>query len=125
MTTIQECDIRLVLGRLRHGSEYLWVGTANIGDDLSAIPEWRDASTTMPSEAEIIAEYDLILSEQTTANTQLDAIKTTAQSAVGVALVDLTAAQQKALLAALLFKAGGVDLSDATVKPLNQWVKQE
>lgn len=58
----------------------------------------------------------------TQGQTTLNNIRTVAQSAVGVALVDLTAAQQKALLAALLFRAGGVN-PDGTVRPLAAWVK--
>ena len=45
-----------------------------------------------------------------------------AQSAVGVRLQDLTAPQIKALMAILLYKAGGVDASSLQVLPLGQWV---
>ena len=47
-------------------------------------------------------------------------IKALAQSAVGVMLNDLTQAQIKALLAVLLWKAGGVE-NDMTVAPLGKW----
>ena len=43
-----------------------------------------------------------------------------AQSAVGVRLSDLTPAQQRALVAVLLWKAGAVT-ADLTVKPLEEW----
>lgn len=49
-------------------------------------------------------------------------IVTLAQSAVGVRLQDLTPAQIKALMACLLYKAGGVDPSTLQVRPLGQWV---
>lgn len=55
-------------------------------------------------------------------NTQLQAIKNIAQSSVGVQLSNLTAAQVKSLMAILLFKAGGVEFSDLTVRSLNEWV---
>ena len=55
--------------------------------------------------------------------TAKSAILTTAQSAVGIKLVDLTAAQIKALMACMLYAAGGVDLKTMTVKPLSEWVK--
>jgi len=58
-------------------------------------------------------------------NTALAGIKATAQSAAGVALGALTAAQVRSLLAILLYKAGGVDISNPStpkVKPLNQWL---
>jgi len=45
-----------------------------------------------------------------------------AQSAVGIALNDLTAVQIKALIAVMLYRMGGVS-EDMEVKPLNEWVK--
>lgn len=45
-----------------------------------------------------------------------------AQSAVGVSLSALTAAQRNALTACLLWKAGGVT-NDVKVAPLSEWVK--
>lgn len=45
-----------------------------------------------------------------------------AQSAVGVLLSDLSAAQRNSLVAALLWKAGGVT-QDMKVKPLADWLK--
>lgn len=47
---------------------------------------------------------------------------TLAQSAVGVALDQLTAAQRNALIACLLFRAGGVT-NDMKVKPLSEWLR--
>ena len=59
-----------------------------------------------------------------TANETLrEAIKTLAQSAVGVALNDLTAGQRNALIAILLWKSGAVD-SDLKIRPLGQWVRE-
>lgn len=45
----------------------------------------------------------------------------TATSAVGVKLTDLTLAQIKALIACMLYKAGGVD-ETGTVRPLREWL---
>lgn len=45
-----------------------------------------------------------------------------AQSAVGVSLNALTANQRNALVACLLWKAGGV-APDMTVRPLGQWLQ--
>lgn len=53
--------------------------------------------------------------QQTIAN-----IKSTAQSAAGVALTDLTAAQVKSLLAVVLYRLGGVT-NDGKVRPLSEW----
>jgi len=49
-----------------------------------------------------------------------ETIKTTAQSAVGVAYDALTAAQVRALFAKMLWEAGALN-NDGTVKPLGQW----
>ena len=51
-----------------------------------------------------------------------DAVKAIAQSAVGVAVNDLTTQQLKSMVAVLLWKAGAVD-SDLTIKPLGEWTK--
>jgi hypothetical protein len=55
--------------------------------------------------------------------TAKNAIIATAQTAVGVPLTALTQAQIKALMACLLYAAGGVDPKTLTVKPLNEWMK--
>lgn len=59
----------------------------------------------------------------TPTETARNAIITTANSAVGVKLVDLTAAQIKALMACLLYAAGGVDIKTMAVRPLSEWLK--
>jgi len=48
-------------------------------------------------------------------------VLTIVQSTVGVSYTDLTTVQIKALLGALLWKAGGFN-NDLTVKPLNEWL---
>ena len=55
--------------------------------------------------------------------TAKNAILTTAQSAAGVTLANLTQAQIKALLACLLYAAGGVDVKTMQVKPLGEWLR--
>lgn len=49
------------------------------------------------------------------------AIVSVAQSAVGVTINDLTAAQVKALLAVLLAKNGAINPDTLAINPLNQW----
>jgi hypothetical protein len=46
---------------------------------------------------------------------------TLAQSAVGVSIDALTAGQRNALIACMLYKAGGID-KDGVVRPLNTWL---
>ena len=48
-------------------------------------------------------------------------IRATAQSAVGVALIDLTAAQVRSLLACLLYKNHAVS-DDGKIRPLPDWL---
>lgn len=48
-------------------------------------------------------------------------IRSQAQSSVGVALQDLSSAQVRALLAALLYRSGAIH-SDGTVRPLAEWL---
>lgn len=50
-------------------------------------------------------------------------IVTIAQSAVGIRLQDLTAAQIKSLMACLLYAAGGIDPETMTVRPLGEWLR--
>ncbi len=50
------------------------------------------------------------------------AVKTIAQSAVGGALTELTAAQRNALMACLLFKAEALT-DDLKIKPLSDWLR--
>ncbi len=79
-----------------------------------------------PTLAQLQTAYDAYVAAQATiqsqTNTLVNNIKQTAQSAVGVTLNNLTAAQRNALIAILLYKAGGVNISDGTVKALNDWV---
>ena len=55
------------------------------------------------------------------AQSTLTALKSSAQSAVGVALADLTASQRNALMVALLWKVGGIN-PDGTIRPLGDWL---
>lgn len=52
----------------------------------------------------------------------LDNVRSTAASAAGVALADLTAGQRNALMAVLLWKAGGI-APDGTIRPLSEWAR--
>lgn len=64
MADIREVDIRLMLGRLRPGSAYHWRGMGVTGNDYDAIGEWRDAKTTTPTPADILAEWEVYRQEQ-------------------------------------------------------------
>ncbi len=47
-------------------------------------------------------------------------VRTVAQSAVGIVITNLTAAQVRALLAVLLWKGGALD-KDGKIRPLTDW----
>lgn len=58
----------------------------------------------------------------TPAQSVLANVRATAQTAVGVALADLTTAQRNALMAALLWRAGAI-APDSTIRPLSDWLR--
>lgn len=121
MATIQDVNIRLVLSRLRPGAAYGWLGDGDTGHNLSVV-EWRDSGSTLPTEAECIAEWGVYQTEQGDAATLRQTILTNAQSAVGKTLDTLTIAERNALIALLLYKAGGVNPRTGVVQPLNTWL---
>jgi len=70
MADFADIDVRLALWRLRPTSAYRWIGT--LGDKgytalAEAVSEWRDANTTMPTEAELITAWEAYQAEQTAA----------------------------------------------------------
>jgi hypothetical protein len=90
-----------------------------------AAADWPGPLPTEPTPAEIAAA--LAARQAAAQQAQSDAlalrqrIVTLAQSAVGVSIDALTAAQRNALIACMLYKAGGID-KDGVVKPLNTWL---
>ncbi len=68
-------------------------------------------------------DHDLPTVEEHVANAELrDTVKTIAQSAVGVALNDLTTQQLKVLVGVLLWQAGAID-PELEIKPLEEWAR--
>lgn len=91
--------------------------------DGARIAVWK-LQAAQPTPAQLVAASDaydaalaLAASEATTLRTQ---VVTVAQSAVGVVITALTAAQVRALLAVLLWKNGALTKTGA-VKPLDEW----
>ena len=123
---LEQVNIRLVLGRLRPGAAYHWKGNnrdSGYGSLDDCIGEWRSVQP-IPTEAEILNEWDAHLAEEDEATTLRQTILTNAQSAVGKTLDTLTAGERNALLALLLYKAGGVDPQTGMVNPLQDWVRR-
>ena len=123
MTTIQQCDIRLVLGRIRPGAAYGWRGGSDdFGHTMEAV-DWRDQATVKPHESVVIADWDAYQAEEQEATSLRQTILGNAQSAVGKTLDVLTTAERNALIALLLYKAGGVHPRTGVVQPLTDWLK--
>lgn len=93
------------------------------GDEYIAV--WRLAQP-QPTEAELaaaIAAYDTAeTARKQEATTLRNQVVSLAQSAVGVTLNNLTAAQVRALVAILLWKEGAVTPAGA-IRPLAEWVR--
>jgi hypothetical protein len=123
MTTIQECDIRLVLGRLRPGAAYGWRGDGGDYGHTMEVVDWRDQAQSKPLEPEVIADWDAYEAEEQEASSLRQTILANAQSAVGKTLDALTAAERNALIALLLYNAGGVNPRTGVVLPLKAWVE--
>ena len=64
MTQIENIDMRRTIDDLRPGSEYLWAGDGQFGNNMSAIGEWRDDQTSAPTEQEIIDHWDTVITIQ-------------------------------------------------------------
>ncbi len=95
-------------------------------DGSEQITIWN-LSQPQPTAAELTAAsaaYDAAEAQrQAEATTLRQQVVSTAQSAVGVGITALTAAQVRALVAILLWKAGAIK-ADGTVKALTEWVKE-
>lgn len=75
MPIIQDVDIQFVIGRLRPTSEYHWMGSQTTGNTLDEVlGEWRDPNTLPPTEAEIVAEWEVFLAEQAAIEQELATI---------------------------------------------------
>ena len=70
-TKIQDVDIRLVLARLRPHSAYHWVGLGDTGNTLAAVQSWRDPDNPIPTEPEVIQEWDQYQTETEEATADL------------------------------------------------------
>lgn len=72
MATFADIDVRLMLGRLRPWSEYRWIGARDTGHTslTDCIAEWRDSQNVQPTEAELLAEWDVYQAEAQAAQAQ-------------------------------------------------------
>jgi len=75
----------------------------------------------LPESAAPVVAAHVPIDRQAVAAAKRNQVLAIAQTTVGVQLTLLTAVQQRAILACLLYKAGGVS-TDMKVLPLNQWV---
>lgn len=88
---------------------------------------WHDPRA-IPAEAAITAEIALLDSEAATASQQTNVvladIRTRLQDVTGTAINDLTNAQLRDLVFALLFESGAIDRATATIKAPADWVQK-
>jgi len=79
---------------------------------------------TQPTPAQLAAASDAYDAAEAQAASEAQALRTqvinAANSAVGIVITSLTAAQVRALLAVVLHKGGALD-KDGKVRPLGQW----
>jgi hypothetical protein len=91
-----------------------------------AAEDWPGPLPADPTPEESAAARQQIKQDEAQAEADADALRqrilNTAQSAVGVAYDQLTAAQLRALFGILLAKAGALD-KNGVVRALNEWVK--
>lgn len=101
----------------------LYLDGAAVRSTLAA--DWQGPLPTDPTQAEINAAIQARASarqqQQQDATALRQRILTTAQSAVGVSIDNLTAGQVRALVATLLYRAGAID-KNGVVQPLGEWL---
>jgi hypothetical protein len=114
---------------VRAGGGPLTVDAVEHGDDgvatgaLVSVVVFLDGGRVRSIAEEEYAAEQLRLDADREAASQLRTqILQAAQSAVGVRLSDLTAAQRNSLIALLLWKEGGVK-NDGTIAPLGEWLR--
>lgn len=98
------------------------IGSATEDGAISGLPGVSMTDAQQAQFATIIHEH-FNPTGYAAATTAKNAILAMAQTAVGVTLANLTAAQIKSLMAILLYKEGGVDIKTMAVKPLSEWVR--
>lgn len=107
-------DVGIAVEHLLGVAEY---GSAS--DYAALVRTWRDPRP-LPTLQALEAAWQEVLAARDAAATLKAAILTTARGAEGKLLNALSAAEVRALMAILLWKAGGV-AENATVKPLESW----
>lgn len=117
MALPRTADVRFLLSRIRANAEWGWRGGA--ANDFTRVV-WRDAVQIEPTEAEYAAEQVVVDGEETTKTATRAAIRARVLSAVGQALSALTAAEFRAVVEELLFRAGALD-RNGVIRPVDDW----
>jgi hypothetical protein len=104
---------------LRSGLGEALIGVSSGGGQVWVI--LAEAATPVHQDQALAIANAHDAAQRTASQNTFENVKTGARSAEGIALSDLTAGQVKALLAVILYRAGGVS-TDGKVRPLNEWV---
>jgi hypothetical protein len=114
---------------VRAGGGPLTVDAVEYGDDgvatgalVSVVVFLDEGRVRSIAEADYLVEQARLDADREAASQLRTQILQAAQSAVGVRLNDLTAAQRNGLIALLLWKEGGVK-NDGTIAPLGEWLR--
>jgi hypothetical protein len=100
---------KLVIDCATGSERHMDLSPEELAERQAAADTWLIMEQTRAAEAAVVSE-------------NLERVKALAQSAVGVRLDNLTAAQVKALLAVLLWSHGAMG-SGGAIRPLSEWAK--
>lgn len=116
-------NIANALARLFPNADPLRDYTLQDDGSGAQIAVWNLAAA-QPTPAQLVAASNAYDAAQAQAASEAGALRsqvvTQANSAVGIVITALTAAQVRALLAVLLWRGGALD-KDGKVRPLGQW----
>jgi len=107
---------------IKLANELLDAGLEICGVDEYGKVSWLDGHPVGADEANaeaIISAHDPTDLDEAIKPQIINAVK----DLVGVAITDMALAQLKLLLFALAYKAGAIEPSDLTIKPLSKWIR--
>lgn len=111
-------DVPLILSRIRAGADWGWSGGA-LNDPANVV--WRDLVQFEPTQQEYDDEWVVILAEEASTTTTIQALKANINAVQGLAPSALSNAQNAQMIEVFIAVFGGLDFITRTIKPANQW----